>query len=119
MEYDRPELITGNPAIHEPHILDGFQTATLSTSDRAILDPVERKEISLNADLIDMEGASVVQACRIFETRCYLFKFVSDTPDHTEDSDVIKNIKLYRTPFYGFFQSSVIPVLLDGLALMG
>jgi len=111
IEYDRPELITKKPSIHKPHVLDGFQTATLSTSDRAILDPEEREEISKNADLIDMEGASVAQASRIFDTKCYLFKFVSDTPDHTEGGDVIKNIRLYRTPFYEFFRGSVLPII--------
>ena len=50
-EYDRPELITGNPSIYEPQVLAGFRTATLSTSDRAILDPKERKEISKHSDL--------------------------------------------------------------------
>lgn len=114
IEYDRSELTTRNPCTHQPHILDGFPFATLSTSDKAILDPEERKELSKNADLIDMEGASVVQACRIFETRCYVFKFVSDTPEHTKDDDVIKNIRLYRTPFYEFFKSSVMPAIYTG-----
>jgi nucleoside phosphorylase len=111
IEYDRPELLTRKPSVHKPDVLGGFETATLSTSDRAILDPEERKEISKNADLIDMEGASVVQASRIFDTKCYLFKFVSDTPEHTEDGDVIKNIRRYRTAFYEFFRNSVLPVI--------
>jgi len=110
-EYDRPEFITGNPHIHEPHVLDGFPIATLSTSDKAILDPEERKEVSKSADLMDMEGASVVQACRIFETKCYMFKYVSDTPEHTDDKDIINNIRLYRTQFYEFFLHSVMPVI--------
>ena len=114
IEYDRPEIITRKLCIHEPHVIDGFQMATLSTSDRAILDPEEREGISKNADLIDMEGASIVQACRIFGTTCYVFKFVSDTPEHTEDNDVIKNIRLYRTPFYEFFKISVMPAILSG-----
>lgn len=108
IEYDRPELKTRIPSVHKPHVLTGFPTATLSTSDRAILDPEERKAISQNADLIDMEAASVVQACRIFETPCYVFKFVSDTPEHTEDNDVITNIRRYRTPFFEFFKRSVL-----------
>jgi len=111
IEYDRPELITKKLSIHKPHVLAGFQTATLSTSDKAILDPEEREEISKNAELMDMEGAAVVQACRIFETKRYIFKFVSDTPEHTEDEDIIKNIRQYRTPFYEFFKSSVLPVI--------
>ena len=108
-EYDRPEFGSGKPHIHKPDMLDGFQTAKLATNDRAILDPNERKKISEDADLVDMEGASVVQACKKFQTRCYLFKFVSDTPDHKKDEDIVKNIRQYRTPFYEFFISSVMP----------
>ncbi len=109
IEYDRPKLTSDELTVQQPDILDRFPTATLSTSDRAIIDPKERKEISVFSDLMDMEGASVVQACRIFETKCYVFKFVSDTPEHTEDGDIIKNIRSYRTPFCDFFLRSVLP----------
>ena len=111
IEPDRPDLKTGKPCIHKPDLLAGFKTAILATSDRAILDPKERKEISKNADLIDMEGASVVQACRKFRKKCYLFKFVSDTPDHTRDQDIVDHIRIYRKKFYDFFTDSVRPML--------
>jgi len=110
-EYDRPELKSLRPTVHVPEILDGFQTATLSTSDRAIIHPEERKKISESADLMDMEGASIVQACKKFRTKCYLFKFVSDTPEHIQDNDIIKNIRLYRTTFFEFFQGAVLPAI--------
>jgi len=108
VEYDRPRLITGEPTVHRPRVLDGFPTATLSTSDRAILDPEERRAVSRIADLIDMEGAAVVQACDLFDTSCCVFKFISDTPVHTEDEDVITNIRRYRTPFFEFFRRAVL-----------
>lgn len=111
IEYDRPELTTERPCIHKPDILNGFQTAKLSTSDMAVLDPDERREISINADLIDMEGASVAQACRKFNTKCFIFKFVSDTPDHARNEDIVGNIRLHRTRFYEFFIRFVMPVL--------
>ena len=111
-EHDRPKLTSDKPMVYKPHVLDGFQNATLSTSDRAITDPEERMEISRFADLVDMEGAAVVQACRIFETKCYLFKFVSDTPEHTDDGDIIKHIRTYRGSFYDFFLRSVLEKLL-------
>ncbi len=111
IEYDRPDLVSREAYIHEPDLLKGFKTAKLATGDRAILDPQERKEISPKADLIDMEGASVVQACKKFEANCFLFKFVSDTPDHTRDQDIVDNIRLYREKFYAFFADSVMPVL--------
>ena len=107
-EHDRPKLTSDKPTVYKPHVLDGFQNATLSTSDRAITDTEERMEISRFAALVDMEGAAVVQACRIFETKCYLFKFVSDTPAHTDDGDIINNIRSYRTSFYEFFLKSVL-----------
>ena len=110
IEYDRPELKSGKPYIHKPDTIDGFRTAKLATSDRAILDPDERKEISKNADLIDMEGASVVQACRKFRTKCFMFKFVSDTPEHTRSEDIVENIRWCRSFFYEFFWDSVMPV---------
>ena len=114
LEYDRPKLTSDELTIHKPDVLDGFQTATLSTSDRAIIDPEERKKISVFAELMDMEGASVVQACRIFKIKCYAFKFVSDTPEHTENGDIIKNIKAYRKPFCDFFLRSVVPHITKG-----
>jgi len=111
VELDRPEFRSGRPYVHKPDMLDGFQPAKLATSERAILDPNERKKISADADLVDMEGAALVQVCKKFQTRCYLFKFVSDTPDHKRDDDIVKNIRQYRTPFYEFFIKSVLPVL--------
>ena len=111
VEYDRDELTTRKPCIHNPDILNGFQTATLSTSDMAVLAPDERKKISMNADLIDMEGASVAQACRKFNTKCFIFKFVSDTPDHARSEDIVENIRLHRSFFYEFFIRSVMPII--------
>jgi len=111
VEPDRPDLKTGKPCVHKPDLLAGFDTTILATSDRAVLDPKERKAMSKTADLIDMEGASVVQACRTFQEKCYLFKFVSDTPDHTRDQDIVDHIRRYRKAFYDFFTDSVKPIL--------
>lgn len=109
VEPDRPDLKTGEPCVHRPDLLEGFETAKLATSDRAVLDPEKRQAIAKNADLLDMEGASVVQTCRKFESRCFLFKFVSDTPDHTRDEDIVDHIRRYRQRFYEFFVDAVIP----------
>jgi adenosylhomocysteine nucleosidase len=111
VELDRPDLKTGKPCVHQPDLLAGFKTTILATSDRAVLDPKERKAISITADLIDMEGASVVQACTTFQKHCYLFKFVSDTPEHTRDQDIVDHIRRYRKTFYDFFADSVRPML--------
>ncbi|MEJ2656599.1 MAG: 5'-methylthioadenosine/S-adenosylhomocysteine nucleosidase [Desulfobacterales bacterium] len=109
VEPDRPDLRTGKPCGHQPDLLEGFKTAKLATSDRALLDPKERQTIAHSADLLDMEGASVVQTCKKFKTRCFLFKFVSDTPDHTRDQDIVDHIRGYRQRFYEFFAGAVIP----------
>ena len=111
VETDRPDLGTGKPCVHQPDLLTGFNIAILATSDRAVLDSKERKAISMDADLIDMEGASVVQASRTFKKNCYLFKFVSDTPEHTRDQDIVDHIRQYRKTFYDFFTESIEPKL--------
>ena len=110
-EHDRPDFKSGSPHIHTPHTLEHFQTEKLATADKAVLAPDERKRISADAGLVDMEGAAVIQACRKFQTKCVLFKFVSDTPDHTRNEDIVSNIRLYRAQFYTFFATVVLPVL--------
>ena len=109
VEPDRPDFKTGNPCVHQPDLMNGFKTAKLATSDCAVLDPEKRKEIARYSDLLDMEGASVVQTCRKFESKCFLFKFVSDTPDHTRDQDIVDHIRHYRHRFYDFFADAVMP----------
>jgi nucleoside phosphorylase len=109
IEPDRPDLRTGEPCVHQPDLLEGFKTAKLATSDRAVLNPKDRQAIAQIADLLDMEGASVVQTCRKFESKCFLFKFVSDMPKHTRDQDIVDHIRRYRQGFYEFFADAVIP----------
>lgn len=112
IEYDRPELRSNKPHVHSPHILEGFPLAKVATQDTPIIDADKREEIASVAGLVDMEAASIIQACGKFQTKCVIFKFVSDTPDHTHGDDIVKNIKQYRTPFYEFFQNAVMPRLM-------
>ncbi|QTA89775.1 hypothetical protein [Desulfonema magnum] len=107
-EPDRPTLNSGVPHKHIPDVLDGFPRATLATQDKPVIDPEERAEIAVIAHLADMEGASVIQTCRRFHTKCYLFKFVSDTP---HDHQIVANIRDYREDFCSFFCESILPVL--------
>ena len=111
VEYDRPRFKTKKPYIHKPDFLQGFASARIATLDRPVLDPSERQRISLVADLVDMESASVIQTCKKFKTNCYVFKFVSDTADHVEDKDIVENIKIYRDSFFKFFYDSVASVI--------
>ena len=111
LEHDRPQFKSKAPHKHIPDILEGFSYAKIATLDRTVLDPAERQKLAKTADLIDMESASVIQACRKFKTKCYIFKFVSDTPGHTRDDDIVENIKKYRNSFFTFFRESVFPKL--------
>ncbi len=111
IEPERPHWKTKTPYVHKPDILEGFSCAKIATSDHPVIDRKERKKISLTADLVDMESASVIQTCKKFNTRCYLFKFVSDTPEHIKNADIVKNIEKHRTAFFDFFRQSVVPLL--------
>lgn len=110
-EYDRPFLQAAEPRIHTPYVLQGFETATIATQDRPVVSADKRREISLHADLVDMEAASVVQACGKLDMRPVLFKFVSDTPAHSSHSDIVEHIERYRASFCQFFSRSIMPVL--------
>jgi adenosylhomocysteine nucleosidase len=109
IEPDRPDLRTDLPQEHIPDILDGFSTRTLATQDRPIREAAEREAVAVRkANLVDMEGAAFAQTCRRLARPGYLFKFVSDTPDHTTSNDIIANIALYRDAFFRFFQNEVL-----------
>lgn len=111
VEFDRPHWKSKTPYVHKPDFLEGFSHAKIATSDHPVIDLKERKKISLLADLVDMESASVIQACKKFNARCYIFKFVSDTPEHVNNTDIVDNIKKYRNDFFIFFQQDIMPLL--------
>jgi len=112
VEPDRPHLRTNSPYIQYPDFLDGFDKAILATQDKGILDVDTFRGIAAFADLVDMEGASVVQASQRLEKKCLLFKFVTDTPAHAGQGKIImEHIKNFRWPFCDFIRSSVIPII--------
>ena len=112
VEPDRPHLKTNTPYVLFPDVLQGFKKAVLATQDKAINDLETFREIAPIADLVDMEGASVVQVCRKFGKRCLLFKYVSDTPVHVNHGDmIIDHIKKYSGSFCDFISNSVVPAL--------
>lgn len=113
IEYDRPRMPFGGKRVFIPDVLPGFHSATLATQDRPVLALSRRREIAPFAELVDMEGASVVYASRLFQARCYLFKIVSDTVEHTSGVDILLNIKRSRKRLFEFFCEDVFP-LLDG-----
>lgn len=109
IEPDRPHLMSGTPWEQIPDTLEGFDNAVLATQDRPINDVETFKELSAYTDLVDMEGASILQAARMFDTKCLLFKFVSDTPLHAGKGLIVENIKKHINPFCDFIAASVIP----------
>ena len=114
IEPDRSHLRTGTPYEHAPDVLEGFPGVTLATQDRPVTDAGRRAEVAIHAELVDMEAAAVVQAARRFRLPCYLFKFVSDLPDHTKSAEIEANIKQYRQAFYTFCCDNVLPRLYKG-----
>jgi adenosylhomocysteine nucleosidase len=109
VEPDRPHLRSNTPWVQTPDTLDGFRNAVLATQDRPVNDIEAFLELSAAADLVDMEGASVLQAARRFNTKCFLFKFVSDTPLHAGKGLIVDNIKEHVGSFCEFIAGSVIP----------
>ena len=110
-ELDRPAFPTGAPQMIITDTLEGFDLAALATQDKPILLPEERKEISRLAGLVDMEAAGVAQACQKFDVKCLIFKFVSDTPEHTEGTAIYSNIKEYRAFSYTFFKEKILTLI--------
>ena len=108
IEPDRPHLRSNKPWIQTPDILEGFHNAVLATQDKPIGDVETFNELSAVADLVDMEGASALQAAKRFNTRCYLFKFVSDTPLHAGKGLIVENIKEHVGTFCDFIATSII-----------
>ena len=111
VEPDRPHLRSNTPYIQSLEILPGFPNAVLATQDKAVTTVEDFREIARFADLVDMEGASIVQTCKRFEKKCLLFKFVSDTSEHAGQGQIIDHIKYYRDPFCEFIFDSVIPAI--------
>ncbi|HOC38260.1 MAG TPA: hypothetical protein PKJ77_03175 [Thermodesulfobacteriota bacterium] len=111
IEYDRPHLRTEALREMVPLVLPGFPGAVIATQDKPVLDQEDRRTLGQCADLVDMEAAGVVQACERFSVPCSIFKFVSDTPDHTGHDEVVEHIKCHRNSFCEFFVHAVLPAL--------
>jgi len=108
---DRLHFRTGRPFVLEPDVLPGFRTARVATRDQAVVAPENRRNMARLAELSDMEGAAVIQVARKFKIPCFLFKFVSDTPEHITDTEIPANIRRYRDSLFDFFNTRVLPEL--------
>ena len=108
IEPDRPHLRSNTPWVQTPDIIKGFNNAVLATQDKPVDNVDAFNELSALADMVDMEGASVLQTARRFDVRCYLFKFVSDTPLHAGKGLIVENIREQVGSFCEFVAGSVI-----------
>lgn len=112
VEYDRPDFKTGAPHIYAPDLLNGLKTEGVATQDKPVISPDNRERVSMHARLVDMEAAAVAHAVGKFRKPFFCFKFVTDTPEHHEEENIIKYIKIFRQPFYQFFMTAAMPRLL-------
>lgn len=109
-DYDRPKLINKKIRLMTPDILPGYKNASLATLDRPVITPEDREAVGQYADIIDMEGAGFLQSCRTLGSKAYLWKIVSDTAEHDNDSDIIANIKMIIDDLFNYMMDRVFPV---------
>jgi nucleoside phosphorylase len=108
-EHDRPSLLGKNLNEIPCDILDGHDMATLATGDVPVADPGERSRLGGLADLVDMEGAAVARTCRMLGSEHFLFKIVTDTPEHREDRQIIENVRTTRGLLFDYFMREIDP----------
>jgi len=99
-EPDRPKIKTGGLRITFPEKEDTYRGKTLATRDRAAIDKDDRDSLSKIADIVDMEGAAILQACKKFGKNCKMIKFISDSIADNGKTDIAENIIILREVFY-------------------
>jgi len=92
------------PKFYKPDLFLDFPKASLVTQDRPAISLESRKLISFKADLVDMEGAAFLRACRMAKSKAYIFKIISDTLEHHDNKTIIKNIKDTSELMFNFFK---------------
>ena len=107
-ELDRPRLPSDDPVVHKPDTLKGFRTVSLATQDRPVLKDLDRMAAGKLADLVDMEGAAVVQVCQAFGISVNIFKIVTDTAGCTP-REILVNMLKTRDSLFEFFRDRVLP----------
>ena len=108
-EHDRMKFDVEAPYIIKTDVLDTHVTASLATGDIPIVTPEERRALAAFAELVDMEGAAVVRACRRYNINGYLFKAVSDTAE-TPEEELIPGLARVSKSLFEYFIERVINV---------
>jgi nucleoside phosphorylase len=109
-ELDRPRLPSDEPVVHKPDTLKGFHTVSLATQDRPVLKGLDRMAAGKLADLVDMEGAAVVQVCQAFGVSVHVFKIVTDA-DECTPREILVNMFKTRDSLFEFFRDRVLPAI--------
>jgi len=113
IDWDNIDYRTGKMRFFDPDTFTGLPAASLATVVNAVLDPLKKKDMSTNADLIDMEASAVVQACRRMKTRAHVIKIVSDPIEVNDTETVIKNITDTAEILFEFFVREIQPLLIQ------
>jgi adenosylhomocysteine nucleosidase len=92
----------------KPDTLPNYKSEILATCDMPVISAEERTIVGQKAPLIDMEGFAFVYACKIFKTKSYLFKIITDTPADTTGDEIILNIRNTRDLLYQFFMDNFL-----------
>ena len=92
----------------KPDTLSNYKTESLATCDLPIISAEDRAAVGQRASLIDMEGSAFVHACKIFKTKNYLFKIITDTPANITGEEIIMNIRNTRDLLYQFFMDNFL-----------
>ncbi|MCL1912160.1 MAG: hypothetical protein FWG13_08140 [Leptospirales bacterium] len=108
-EHDRMKFDVEAPYIIKTDVLDTHATASLATGDIPIVPPEDRRALAAFAELVDMEGAAVVRACRRYNVNGYLFKAVSDTAE-TPEEELIPGLAKVSESLFEYFVGRVINV---------
>lgn len=110
IDWDRPRLKDRSARSIIPHRLEGFSEASLATLDRPVITRSERELVGRAAELVDMEGAGFIQACRTHKVKGCLWKIVSDTAEHQKESEIIANIKQVAGGLFQFMEQRVLNI---------
>ena len=111
LELDRPRFRGDGVFSHQPATLTGIPEAYLATQDKPVLTVSDRRHAFQFAQLVDMEAACVVAVSKRFGRPCHVFKFVSDTPEHTTGNDIMAHIREYGNAFFSFFYQKILPLI--------
>lgn len=91
----------------------GLRRGLLLTRKTPLFDAVEANRLAASADLVDMEGAAVLQTCADADVPCVLLKSVSDFAD--ERATLLANLARASAALAGVLRAAFQPVSSPGV----